>query len=252
MQSLIALTGMSPFVLCYLIAITLLAAVVRGYSGFGFSALVVLLATWVVPPAQIVPCLFLLEVAASVRMLPAVWSHIHWSRLLRLLAGSALTIPIGIYGLAHLKGDQMALIISLLILLASLVNLVGKSFRQYDSSLLDFSTGVVSGLFNGAAAVGGMAVAVVFVSIRLEAAVMRATLVALFFFTDVYAVLLGSAQGLIDSRLLVRTAILLPFLLLGIALGSRRFSQSTESQFRQLTLALLLGLSIVGLLFRLG
>ncbi|HEU4826849.1 MAG TPA: hypothetical protein VFS85_10245, partial [Dongiaceae bacterium] len=48
----------------------LLAAIVRGFSGFGFSLLSVTAISLVLPVAQIVPSIFLLEIAASINLIP--------------------------------------------------------------------------------------------------------------------------------------------------------------------------------------
>ena len=49
--------------LAYAALVVLLAAVVRGYSGFGFALLTVPSLTVMLAPARIIPVLFLLELA---------------------------------------------------------------------------------------------------------------------------------------------------------------------------------------------
>ena len=63
------------------IAIIFLAAIVRGYSGFGFSLLAITALSLLLPPAEIVPSIFLLEIAASLHLLPGIWRDIHWRSL---------------------------------------------------------------------------------------------------------------------------------------------------------------------------
>ncbi|GIT72189.1 MAG: hypothetical protein Ct9H300mP28_20030 [Pseudomonadota bacterium] len=48
--------------LLYAFSAILLAAVIRGYSGFGFSALTVTSLSLILPPAEVVPTAFLLEI----------------------------------------------------------------------------------------------------------------------------------------------------------------------------------------------
>lgn len=57
------------------------AAIVRGYSGFGFSLLAITSISLLLPPAEIVPSIFVMEVAASLHLLPDVWGKIHWRPL---------------------------------------------------------------------------------------------------------------------------------------------------------------------------
>ena len=248
MPDLILLTGLDFATLVYLLIVTLLAAIVRGYSGFGFSALVVLTATWVLPPVKVVPIILLLEIIASLQLLPSIWSHIQWARLIRLLIGSAFSIPFGIYYLVNLDENLTRLTISILVLIASLLLLRGRSFARYDGPSLDLSMGLISGAITGASAVGGLAVVVVFLSVQLEVVAIRSTLVALFFATDVYASLLGMTFGLIDEKLLFTTALMIPPLVLGVVVGNRLFKKTSAVSFRKFTLLLLILLSLAGMI----
>ena len=63
------------------ITIVFLAAIVRGYSGFGFSLLAVTALSLLYAPAIVIPSVFLLEIAASIHLLPGLWRDIHWRSL---------------------------------------------------------------------------------------------------------------------------------------------------------------------------
>ena len=53
------------------------AAIIRGYSGFGFSMICAVSLPQVLPPIEVVPLILLLEVAASILLLPGVGRQIH-------------------------------------------------------------------------------------------------------------------------------------------------------------------------------
>ncbi len=72
---------MQTLVLSYAVVCIFGAAVVRGYSGFGFSLLAITSLSLLLPPTQIVPSIFIMEVAASLHLLPSVWRDIHWVEL---------------------------------------------------------------------------------------------------------------------------------------------------------------------------
>ena len=57
-------------------ALIFLAAVVRGFSGFGFSLLAITAISLFMPAREIVPSIFLLEVAASLNLIPSIWREI--------------------------------------------------------------------------------------------------------------------------------------------------------------------------------
>ena len=64
---------MSLWLVAYSVACIFGAAIVRGYSGFGFSLLAITALSLALPPAEIVPSIFMLEVAASLHLLPGIW-----------------------------------------------------------------------------------------------------------------------------------------------------------------------------------
>ena len=92
---------MSLTILGYATICVFLAAMVRGYSGFGFSLLTVTALSLVLPPAEIVPSIFMLEVAASIHLLPGIWKDIHWRSIGPLLVGCLVGTPFGVWFLAN-------------------------------------------------------------------------------------------------------------------------------------------------------
>jgi hypothetical protein len=52
---------LTVFTLVFSAGSTLIAAIIRGYSGFGFSAISILLLSLILPPAEIVPPILCLE-----------------------------------------------------------------------------------------------------------------------------------------------------------------------------------------------
>ena len=86
----------------------------------------------------------------------------------------------------------------------------------------------MSGFVNGVAAIGGIAVAVLLSSTALAPAAMRATMILLFLFTDLYAlawaaVLPGEAgHDLLGARTLQLALWLTPAMLAGIWVGPAR------------------------------
>jgi len=82
--------GLSPAMFLYALVAIGVAAFIRGYSGFGFSALTVTSLSLILPPAEVVPSAFMLEIAASIYMLPLVWRSVNW-KVLRWLTFRSIT-----------------------------------------------------------------------------------------------------------------------------------------------------------------
>jgi uncharacterized protein len=228
-------------------AVVLLAGIVRGFAGFGFSALTVAGMSLFFSPAQVVPAVFVLEVLASLTLMRSVWSEIHWGWLRPLLIGNAVAIPLGVWMLAVVPEGPLRAIVSIVILIAAVLLLSGFRPPWSDTAVLRLGTGVVSGVFNGLAAIGGMAVAVMLFMTTISGAAARATLIALFFATDLYSLAWAGGNGLVDANLLRWVGWLFVPMLIGIAIGRKHFLRVDEAGFRRAVLRVLAVMAVLGL-----
>lgn len=223
------------------------AAVMRGFSGFGFSALTVTSLSLFLAPKLIVPVIFLLEIAATIHLLPGILKQIDRKLLLHLSLGMMVFTPPGVWLLAHLDANHTRLVICLLVLIIALLLLKGFS-QQRPNPKLPLMTGAVSGAVNGAAAIGGLPVVLMMLYTGLSATATRATLIAYFIITDIYAMIWVGHQNLLTAEVVSISALSLLPMVLGIALGSWWFNRSSQGSFRTLALVLLLTVSCIGLL----
>jgi uncharacterized membrane protein YfcA len=237
----------APAQLAYGMAVVLLAGIVRGFAGFGFSALTVAGMSLYFSPAQVVPVAFVLEVLASLSLLRSIWRDIDWAWLKPLLIGNAIAIPLGVWMLAIVPEAPLRATVSLVRLAAAILLLTGVHPPWKDSSPLRFGTGLVAGLLNGLAAIGGMAVAVMLLATTISGAAARATLIALFFATDLYSLAWAGGYGLLDRALVAWVAWLVVPMLVGIWIGSRHFLKVDEAGFRRGVLSALAGIAAIGL-----
>lgn len=224
-----------------------LAGIVRGLTGFGFSALAVSSMSLWLPPAQVVPPVLLLEVLASVRLLPSVWREIHWDWMRWLVIGNVVGIPLGVALLAGGDAHVVKAVIAGLVLVFAVA--LARAWRPpwHDGRPARLFTGIVSGLCNGLAAIGGLAAVVMLLSTAVAMAATRATLIGLFMFTDAYALAVAASQGLVGASTLKATAWLLPPTLIGVGLGSRWYARIDAARFRRYVIYLLIGLSLLGI-----
>ena len=229
--------------------IVLTASVIRGYSGFGFSAIVVAAASLFLPTQEVVPLVLLLEVVASLQMATRVWQQVNWRMVLSILAASVLFIPIGQYVLLWVQIELMRVIAAILMLTAVILIATGRSFLVKNDAKGWFLIGTVSGFMNGLLAMGGMWAMIFLLGSGINITTIRASLVALFFTTDSYAVLTGLGQGLMNSTILVRSIWVLPSLFLGVWIGSRKFESSNADIYKKVVLWVLAALAVM-LLFK--
>jgi uncharacterized membrane protein YfcA len=240
--------GLELFPLIVAVIAVFVAGVIRGYSGFGFAMVAVTSMSLVIPPARVVPLVLILELMASISLVPQVWKDIDWYSLRWLLVGSIFATPFGAYLLANVPPEPMRMSISLLVLVAAILLLRGWAWKRMPGRPLILTTGIACGILNGAAAIGGPPVILLYLSSPAGVTVSRASIIAYFLGIDSMSLVMASIHGLTTFQTLLLTGVCLLPLLLGIAVGSKMFIKVDKKSFRHHVLILLIILSILGLL----
>jgi uncharacterized membrane protein YfcA len=222
-----------------------LAAMVRGYSGFGFSLLAITALSLVLPPSEIVPSIFMLEVAASLHLLPGIWKDVHWRSLAPLTLGCLLATPFGVYLLANVPAAPMQIAMAGFVLVATLLLGQGFALKTMPGPLASTAAGAASGFANGAFGIGGPPVILFYFASPAGNLAGRASLIAYFFITDIVGLAFLSRQDLVTGAALFRAAIFLPALLAGVWLGARSFKSADPAVFRKWVLGILAGLAVL-------
>lgn len=224
-----------------------LAAFVRGYSGFGFAALVISAASIVTNPLPFVPVVILADFLLTGTQARQIWPDIDWRRTGFLFAGCLVGVPAGVWGLAGIGTDAARAVIAGFILVMCGVLVAGWKLPRPAGGAAHIGVGVISGLANGAA-VGGLPVAAFFAAQPIRAATFRATLIAYFTALDLWTLPNMAQAGMITWDTVWATVYAMPVLLLGLRLGSGHFLRANPQDFRQFAIGLLAGLATLGLL----
>ena len=83
-----------------------IASIIRGFNGFGFSAVCVSGFSFILPAIEIVPIILILEVLVSIFMIPYIWNKIDWKFVFQILIGIIIRgSPIGLFLLKILSPD---------------------------------------------------------------------------------------------------------------------------------------------------
>ena len=234
--------------------VSLGAGVVRGFAGFGYSALTVAGLSLFVAPATIVPAVLSLEVLASLSMWRSALREADRSWLGWLLAGNLVFIPVGIGLLAWLPPTELRLVVGLTLLVAAVLMRLAGSRRFAPTRRLQAGAGLASGLLNGMTASGGVAAAMLLTAAGVPAAALRATMVSMLFFAGLYALLCaalmphGQGTGLLTMDTLRWGLLLAPTMLAGIGIGRRAFAHIDVGGFRRHVLTLLIVIAALGTL----
>jgi hypothetical protein len=221
------------------------AAIVRGFSGFGFSLLSITAITLVMPQAEVVPSIFLLEIAASLHLIPSIWREIHWRSLSYLLLGCIIGTPVGVAALASVPAAPMTLAMAVFVMVTSIAMLRGFHLEKTPGPTATTATGVASGLLNGAFGIGGPPVILFFFSTPGAAAIGRASVIAYFVGTDSMGLAWDAYHHLITRQTFLQAALWLVPLLVGVSIGARSFRNVGEDTFRRWVLRLLMALAVI-------
>lgn len=223
------------------------AAIVRGFSGFGFSLLSITAISLLLPPREIVPSIFLLEVAASINLIPSIWREIDWRSIRWLLIGYVIALPFGVFALARFPEPPMQLAMSLFVLSTAVMMLRGFRLLQTPGATATTITGAASGIFNGAFGIGGPPVVLFYFSTPAAAAVSRASVIAFFLSTDVLGLGMLGYEGLVTDQSFAQFLAWLPALLIGVWVGAHGFRRINQALFRRAVLVILMGLAVLTL-----
>jgi hypothetical protein len=228
-------------------AAILLAAVVRGFSGFGFSLLSITAISLIMPVAQIVPSIFLLEVAASLNLIPGIWREIDWKSLRWLMVGYVIGLPVGTYALIAAPADPAQILLGIFVIGTAIMMLAGFRLEKTPGPTASTATGAASGVLNGAFGIGGPPVVLFYLSTPGAAAIGRASIIFFFLFTDLLGVAYFATQGLVTQQSFVQFVFWVPALLVGVWLGAHGFRRMDQAAFRRWVLVILIALAVLGM-----
>lgn len=248
MSGISDILNLAPFDIALLCAICFAAGMVRGFSGFALSALVMASAATLLPPIQLIPILWFLEMAASLQMAQGGWRDANRLIALLLVGGNFIGWPLGLSLTTSLPVETSSLIaLSIILALAALqlgrLRIPGLATRT--GTLI---SGVVSGLVAGVAHVGGMVVALYVLSQNQPAKMMRGTLVVYLFLASFGSLVYLLYFDVMTQAAAWRGLFFAPITMLGVWAGTKFFNPQWERYYRPFCLSLLMFLATLGLI----
>ena len=241
----------------YFACVIFMAGFIRGLTGFGFSAIGFFTLSFIFSPLIVVPLLYILESAASIRLLPRVWQDVPRRWLLLITCGAFIGIPFGIWLLNSLSTQDVRQVTGIMVLIACALLLSNNhnplTKQKLFAHVLQMSgvviiVGILSGVANGLAAVGGMIVAVYSLSTPLKMVQLRAGLIVYFLLIDLLGLIWLSSQGQVSWSLMALGGIALPIMLFGNHWGFYYFDRISEAHKRLIAISLLALLASIAIL----
>jgi len=248
METLLAMTELTQTQFWLLLAITTLAGIVRGFSGFALSAIVMASAVMFLPPVELIPLCFWLEFCASILMARGGWQEADRRVVLGLVIGSVIGVPIGLTFTTNIPVETSKLIVLVLVIVLALTQLAKVRIPFLATQAGLYVAGIAAGIATGLASVGGMVVALYVLSQDAPARKMRAALVLFLFVSMGTSILYLLAFGVMTSTATLRAAVFALPCIFGVIVGQRLFIPKLEPYYRPFCLTLLTGLAMAGLI----
>ncbi len=227
---------------------TAVAGLMRGYAGFGTAILLAPVFSTLWGPREGVPIMLLLELAVSAQLLPKAFREADRRVILPIGLAAVAATPLGAWVLVNADGTLLRQSIGALVLTFGLLLLSPWRYHGARPLGLNVAVGAIAGLMKGATGMSGPPVILYLLSGPEEVRRHRANLIFFFGVIAVIAVVAPLWAGLIDWTTLLRTAVMLPIMVLGVRIGARLFGVVPTRLYRPFAFAALIAAGLVALL----
>jgi len=232
----------------WLILICFVAGMVRGFSGFALSAVVMAIAVMFLAPITLIPILWFQEMTASLLMVRGGMKDANRRVVTGLVLGSAFGLPIGLSLTQSLPVDTSKLVALSVIVVLAATQLAKLRLPVLATRPGLWGSGILAGIVTGLAGVGGMVVALYVLASNAPAREMRASLVMFLFASSVISLATLTYFGVMNTESALRGLALAPASALGVIAGKSLFRPAWEPHYKPFCLCLLIGLATLGIL----
>jgi len=240
--------ALTPDEFWLLTAIVVGAGIVRGFSGFALSALIMAAAVVILAPVELIPMLWWLEMSASLMMMKGGWADADRTTAYGLVIGGIVGWPFGLWLTTSLDISTSKVIALTIIVVLAALQLAKIRFRFLATKSGLYGSGVVSGAASGLAGVGGMVVALYVLASDASARSMRGTLVLYLFLSLIMSMAILLSFGVMTSESVARGLIFAIPTVFGVFLGQQLFVEKLAVFYRPFCLILLCALAGAGLI----
>lgn len=226
-----------------------LAGLVRGFSGFGSGLVYMPIAGAVLPPAQAVAVLVVMDLLGPLANLPGALRTGTPREIALLGLGMLPGLPLGVAALFLVDPSMFRWSVSLIALATVAALVAGWRWHGPRGRSVTMATGFMSGLVGGATALPGPPVILYYMASPLPVAQVRANLTMFLLMVDLGLVSVLAASGQLSWTLATVSLMLLVPFSLANGLGSALFRPERARAYRLLSWGLIAASAIAGLPF---
>lgn len=225
--------------LATLFIVAFIAALARGFSGFGAALIFIPTASALIGPTIAAPLLLIADGLAALGLIPGAWKPADKRDVATMSLGCLVGAPAGVALLIYVDALSVrwTITIGAVVLFGVLVS--GWRYRGRASPVAAVAAGAVAGLASGLAQMGGPPAVAYWLSGAIAPRTIRANLVIYFTVSSCFSGLSYFFGGLFTEPVLLLAVIVTPIYGAGLWLGSRLFPFASETVFRRICYGLI-------------
>jgi uncharacterized membrane protein YfcA len=221
-------------------AAAFVAALVRGFSGFGAGLIFMPVGAACFDPKIAAGVLFVIDTILILPFVARAVRIVDLKEILPLGLAAVLAVPAGALVLFTVDPVPLRWGLSLAILVSVGILAAGWRYRGPTRMWLSFIVGGVAGFMSGAAQIPGPPVLIYWLGREVVSATMRANAIVFFMFTTVISGIAFVMGGIFTAEVMVLSAALFPVYAAGIFIGGRTFGLASEATYRRIAYASIL------------
>lgn len=230
------------FLLCLIIAF---AGFTQGFSGFGAVMVSLPCLTLFIPIKTVVPLVNLMSCVMNLILVIQLRRHLHWPKILPLLLGSLPGIPLGVYYLKHVAPWMLELLLGAVLISFPFYSRYTNPDKRRLRPIWAYLAGFGSGCLGGSLGTNGPPIIIYAALQPWGKDELKATLVGFFFIAHLVALGLQAYTGLVTTEVIKMILWSLPFLALGVFVGSFWYTKTASESYRKVITIMLV---VMGLL----
>jgi uncharacterized membrane protein YfcA len=246
--------GLEIFSTSWFLAIgaLLVAAFIRGTTGFGLSLVFTPFMVLIMEPKAVVPVNLILASLSNIMVLASCFKAVNIRRLLPMTVCSVLGVPIGVFIITIISATVLKVLIGAITIFFAILLVFKLTPRFTNERRASGIAGLLCGILTTSTSLGGPPVVLFMHTQSWQKEEIYPSLSA-FFLISTGASLIGLfISGMVTPDILWTAASLAPGLIIGVFLGMLAFKRVNELYFRILSVVVVVGTGILAVLSGLG
>lgn len=239
--------ALGPWAVVALCLVIFIAAMVRGFAGFGDALVYLPIAGIFLPPIPAILSFMLVAAIGPIPLLPQALRTVDRRIALPLNLALIVTVPIGVALLRLMDPEGFRIVLAMMAITLAGLMAAGWRPRITATPASAVVVGVLSGVVGGWSGVPGAILIFYFLNSPLPTAQIRAQGLLVLFVFDLSLVLLFFVGGDLTLANLILPLVLLPFYVVGGFAGRALFDPERREFFRSVAIGVIFLSGLVGL-----